>query len=131
MAKQKKSSKNSTNNIIGQRYYTSLKYSAKRRGIEWSVDKEYLQQLFDEQKGICALTHLPIILVQSHGRDYHLQTASLDRRDNSKGYVKGNCRWVIKAANFLKGSSDDDELVLICRRIVTVYDYKNLILNLQ
>ena len=41
-------------------------------------------------------------------------TASLDRIDSSKGYVKGNIQWVHIAINFMKHSLPEEEFVRWC-----------------
>ena len=51
------------------------------------------------------LSNIPIQLKK--GR--HLpNTASLDRIDNSKGYIKGNIRWVSRSINYMKNDMSDD-----------------------
>ena len=43
-----------------------------------------------------------------------LISASLDRIDNSKDYVKGNVQWVHKAINMMRGSLSVMEFVALC-----------------
>ena len=45
------------------------------------------------------------------------QTASLDRIDNSKGYIVGNVQWVHKQVNFMKGTMEQKEFIKFCKLI--------------
>ena len=42
---------------------------------------------------------------------------SLDRIDSSKGYLKGNVRFVTVMANLAKGTFSDAELVRFCQAV--------------
>ena len=44
-------------------------------------------------------------------------TASLDRIDNSKGYLKGNVQWVHKDVNMAKGTMKNDSFIAMCKTI--------------
>ena len=44
-------------------------------------------------------------------------TASLDRIDSSKGYVKGNVQWVHKDVNFMKRTLNQQTFVNWCKKI--------------
>jgi hypothetical protein len=45
------------------------------------------------------------------------QTASLDRKDSSKGYIKGNVWWVDKRINKLKSDFEQEEFLLLCKKV--------------
>lgn len=63
---------------------------------------------------VCPLLNIPIILGE---KDNYENTPSLDRIDNSKGYIKGNV-WVIsKKANSMKNSASFSELNNFCKNI--------------
>lgn len=84
---------------VSMTYFTSLLRGAKggkgRKPLPFEVTIEYLSYLLDEkQKGKCALTGMPITVFD--------HTASVDRIDSSKGYVKGNLQWVHKDINMMK-----------------------------
>lgn len=67
-----------------------------RRAFDLDVD--YLEQLWGQQGGLCALTKLPMM-----HKFNSLLSASVDRIDSSKGHIKGNiqivCQWVNSAKN--------------------------------
>ena len=58
------------------------------------------------------MTGIPICIGRM--RRYHETTASLDRIDSSKGYIKGNIQWVLKDINLMKGSTDEDYFKFLC-----------------
>lgn len=59
-----------------------------------------------EQRGLCAISGVKI--------DFHSgskRTASLDRIDSRKGYIKNNLQWVHKRVNIMKHKMDDLEFI--------------------
>jgi len=59
-------------------------------------------------------SNLPIFLPKG-GNDWdHENTASLDRIDSSKGYVKDNVQWVHKDINRMKWNFPQDKFVKLC-----------------
>jgi len=89
---------------------------AKRRNLEFTITKKYVWELFEQQKGKCALSGKDIIL--DIGSKTNLQTASLDRIDSEKGYIPGNVQWVHKDVNFMKQDFDEKYFLDMCRTIV-------------
>ena len=85
---------------------------------DFDLDLAYLKQLWEQQNGKCHITNVDLKLEQSYNKNYQ---ASLDRIDSSKGYVKGNVRYISVSANWLKNNLDDDhikEFIQICRMVV-------------
>ena len=74
---------------------------------------EDIADLLAEQGGCCALSGLPI----SACGDLNDITASLDRVDNSKGYVNGNIQLVHKKVNMMRGSLPVKEFVSFCNLV--------------
>lgn len=86
---------------------------------------EYLWDLFQDQKGECALSGMvlsfggPLLRDGNQSRINHqLMTASLDRIDNSIGYTNNNIQWVHKHINMMKSVHDEQYFVSLCRLIV-------------
>lgn len=77
-----------------------------------TVTKEYLWELFIKQERKCALSGIPIIIANGNKG-----TASVDRINNSLGYVFGNVQFVHKNINFMKGKFDQDYFVSMCKLI--------------
>jgi len=101
---------------ISSEYFTTIKHSAKEKNLELSVDMKYLWSLFVAQNKKCKFTNE----VLSFGTQYSKKdrTASLDRIDSTKGYVKGNLQWVHKDVNKLKKNFSDKQFIKICRLVV-------------
>lgn len=89
--------------------HTRLRKSAEKRGYAFEVSIEYLWNLFQEQKQICAITgdYIPSI-----------EEASLDRIDSSKGYIEGNVQWVTYQANVSKHTMTMEQLYEFCRKVL-------------
>ena len=84
----------------------------RRRDKEVTVTLESLKQTWESQKGICPLTGWTLELpTQSKQYRLHLKTASLDRIDNSKGYVQGNVRWVSVMFNYARNTFSDEDVI--------------------
>lgn len=94
--------------------YTKFKYhfrNIKKRDKEIDITIEDLKEQWDIQKGICVFTGIQLILSSySKIKSDPIYSASLDRINNHKGYVKGNIRWVSRAINWMKNEMDDETL---------------------
>ncbi len=102
-------------------HYNAIKFGASRRNIPFEVSPEYLWNLYTSQKGKCALSGVDITLSRSlkgQNVDWDVITASVDRIDNSIGYVEGNVWWTHKEVNRLKNNYSLEELVKWCKLIV-------------
>ena len=85
---------------------------------EFDLDLSYMKSLWESQNGKCAITKVDLMLETSYNKNYQ---ASLDRIDSSKGYVKGNVRYISVSANWLKNDLDDthvNEFMQICKMVV-------------
>jgi len=81
------------------------------KNTKWEVsniDDEYLTNLWNLQNEKCALTNIPIFL-NNFKTKLKLNSASLDRIDSSKGYIKGNVQFVAYGINIAKNSFSDIE----------------------
>jgi hypothetical protein len=85
---------------------------------EVSIDKKYIEKMWEEQSGKCDvtgvhMTYQPRDLKRTTGLN-----ASIDRIDPSKGYCKGNVRIVCHMVNVMRNSGDDSDLLWWCKMIV-------------
>ncbi len=94
-------------------FWQQVEYAAKTHNRELSIDMEYAWSVFLSQDKKCALSGTPLVLSSKRGES----TASLDRIDSSKGYVKGNVQWVHKLVNRMKSDLDQNEFVSFCKLI--------------
>jgi hypothetical protein len=85
---------------------------------EFDLDLAYMKELWENQNGKCYVTGVDLILESSYNKNYQ---ASLDRIDSSKGYVKGNVRYISVSVNWLKNNLNDEhikEFIRICKMVV-------------
>lgn len=94
----------------------------RKNQLPFEISIEYAWELFLNQNKRCAISGVPINFFYENGKRLHdIKTASLDRVDSSKGYVKGNVQWVHKQVNTIKMDLSDEELVNWCK---TIADYQ-------
>ena len=98
-------------------YFKSLKRRAIRDQLEFTIDVNYLWNLFQFQNERCALSGIRLELVHSYSRNCKQQTASVDRIDSNKGYIQGNVQWVHKILNELKSNTPNDEFIKWCKLV--------------
>ena len=102
-------SQHSNNRIDG---YTKFKYHYRnimKRNQEVNVTIEDLKNQWDEQNGICTFSGVKLILSSySKIEKNPIFSASIDRIDSSKGYIKGNVRWVSRTVNWMKNDTSDE-----------------------
>jgi hypothetical protein len=92
------------------------KSRAKRKG--WVIDKsltpEFLIKLYNEQRGLCAISSLPMswnkVQSDSIGDRYNGTNISIDRIDSSKPYTTDNVRLVCNEVNRIRSDMTDERL---------------------
>lgn len=100
--------------------FTKVKLSAKNRKKEFKLTHDYLHKLFEEQKHKCALSGIELFfLEESKNLSQSNGNASLDRIDNTKGYIEGNVQWVHKDINFMKQTYTNEYFKELCRLVTT------------
>lgn len=102
-----------TVNSFEQNYLNRIKNRAKTNNYDFDLTLEYILNIFD---GKCKLSGEEI----SFGKIWKSktdQTASLDRIENSKGYIKGNVQWVHKDVNFMKRILQQERFIDLCKKI--------------
>lgn len=91
---------------------------AKKQGQDFAISREYINKLLELQNYRCNISGVEIsfaktLVLHSKGET----TASLDRIDSSKGYIKGNVQWVHKDVNLMKNSFDENYYIDMCKKI--------------
>lgn len=93
--------------------WAAIKCSAKVRKIQFEVSIQDGWEQFQIQDRKCALSGLPLGFPKHRGdTDY---SASLDRKDSSLPYCKGNIQWVDKRVNMMKGFLGEIEFKELCK----------------
>lgn len=90
---------------------------AKAKGLEFNIDESDI--VIPE---ICPILEVPIIVGTKGDYEY---SPSIDRIDNSKGYIKGNVQIISKKANSMKNSANPDELITFCKNVLR-YSLNNI-----
>ena len=95
-------------NVLRKSFAHKYKTGSETRGIEWNVSFDYLADLLIDQDFKCALTGEPLDAMEVNNN------CSLDRIDNSKGYIEGNLQWVITEVNMMKQHYSQDDFIRVC-----------------
>lgn len=89
---------------------------AKSKNLEFNLTYEFIEQLWFEQNGKCALSNLPMTYLLGEGRVP--TNVSIDKIDKNKGYIKENVQLVCNAVNQIKSDLNEDEMILFCESII-------------
>lgn len=106
---------------ISRGYFTRhITKSAKKRSItgneiEVNIDEKYLDKLFKKQNGKCIYTGIDITLPKKWNDKHY--TASVDRIDSSKGYIKGNVQFVHRHINIMKNMYSHKYFIKMCKLV--------------
>jgi len=94
------------------------KQRSKENNIEFNLSSEFLEKMWTDQKGLCAITKIPM----EHGRkrrsDRYGPGGSIDRIIPSLGYVCTNVRFICDSINIMKSNKTDDELKYWCQKVL-------------
>ena len=103
---------------LGGSYWYVVVAQAKRRGIPFSISAKQAYKQMERQGWTCSLTKEPLSFALNLRDSKGGQTASLDRIDNTKGYVKGNIQWVHKVINLMRNKHSVSDFVSWCKKVV-------------
>ena len=94
------------------------KRRAKEKGLKFSIDETDI-----EIPIICPILGIPIVKVYTKGKNTGPtpNSPSLDRIDNSKGYVKDNVRVISHKANTMKHSATSEDLLRFALWVFATY----------
>lgn len=94
-------------------WFDVKKRGARDRGYTWDLTIEGIWQLYLDQNKKCALSGMDIGWAEKG----LTATASIDRIDNSEGYLVENVQLVHKDVNFMKHHYDQDYFIEVCSKI--------------
>lgn len=109
------------NHRLPRSVFDSRKTGATRRGIEWKLTIDDVDTLFDQQKGLCTYTGLPMSstgsqAVYSAKLTKDPLTLSIDRRDSSGGYTLDNVVLCCRFVNLAKSEYPDTDFRAVLLR---------------
>ncbi len=112
-------SSNRRDNFSDFRWYMKTMRMRTGKVDKFDIDLQYLKDLWESQKGICPFTKEPITLrTHTNCKEKILPyTASIDRIDCSKGYIKGNIRFISLIANFARNNFTDEDVIDFCKKV--------------
>lgn len=84
------------------------RYRAEQRGLDFNLELE----------DIVIPKYCPILEVPFQFGSKDDYSPSIDRIDNSKGYIKGNIQIISMKANTMKNSATPEELYNFCKNIL-------------
>ena len=105
-----------TKNTFEQHYLNKIERRALISDFEFNLTVDYIKQLIEKQSFKCKLTGFDIKFATDY-KNLTKQTASLDRIDSTKGYIKGNVQWLHKDVNFAKHSLTQERFLEICKAV--------------
>lgn len=88
----------------------ACKERAKKYGLEFNLTEE---DIVIPDK--CPILEVPLVIGTKDDYEY---SPSIDRIDNSKGYIKGNINIISKKANSMKNCASYQELEAFCKNVL-------------
>lgn len=80
------------------------------------ISIEYLLSLWNGQKGLCAISKVP--MTHLHGEGNLDTNISIDRINPEEGYIEGNIQLVCRVVNHMKWLNDIPRLSWWCKQIL-------------
>lgn len=103
---------------ISGAYWTCVKGNAKKRKLKILVSIADAWNVFLSQERKCALSGVNLSFSQNWSKNgQREQSASLDRKDNSKSYTKENIRWIHKQLNQMRIRINDEDFLKWCKLV--------------
>lgn len=103
--------------LSGVYWYSHVVKGAEIRNLEFSITIEDAWYLFLKQNRKCALSGVDIVILSNYTDNCKAHTASLDRKDSSKGYTKDNIQWVHSDLNMMKRNHSDKKFIQWCKLV--------------
>lgn len=103
---------------ISAAYFAEIRMNAVYGDKEFTITLEGIWELFLRQDRKCALTGIPLTFsVGRKAYERHVQNASLDRIDSTKGYTPDNVWWVHKSVNRMKNAYSLEQFIWVCHEV--------------
>lgn len=95
----------------------SIRRQVKAKNWEYDIDLQYLLDLWDKQKGLCAYSNK---LMSFDKNDKNV--ISIDRIDSKKGYIQGNVALVRWKINQAKSNLLLEDFKLMCKEVYLTFN---------
>jgi hypothetical protein len=93
----------------------SIQAGARNKGIPFNLDESYLLELWRGQSGLCYYTKIPM---DGKGRGFAVwNSPSLDKKDPSLGYTKGNVAWCLYSVNSFKNELTEPQFAEVIKQV--------------
>jgi len=89
---------------------------AKKKNLPFSISRDFVENLWVEQEGKCAISGIEMTYTMFSGRVP--TNLSIDQISPNKGYTEGNIQLVCSAINQMKNDMSEEELFMFCLRVV-------------
>lgn len=100
---------------ITREYWNEVKQIAEDRGIGFLISPQDAWKVFLQQNRRCEFTNCELDFTSLGYRG----TASLDRIDADKSYVRGNVQWVLADINVMRGRHNARYFRHLCCLVAT------------
>ena len=98
----------------------AMRQRARKHKIAYDIDRDFLQLLLESQRGLCAISRIPLTFIKGSG---HISTnASIDRIDPKQGYSKDNVQLLAFQVNTMKSNLSVEQLVFWCKLVLNDQD---------
>lgn len=103
--------------IVRQLRATKRRTKTGSKFENYNIDREHILELYSKQKGLCALSGIKMTLFCG-GRGHCNNNMSIDRIDNTSGYIKGNVHLTCAIVNLMRNKLSINELITYCKQII-------------
>ena len=112
-------------NVIYRYHHEAKKRAAKKtksrpNGLDFTLPKEFIKELYEKQNGRCALTGWKLVIAPTQRQVGCLKNPlelSVDRIDSNKGYIPENVQLTGQFVNKLKAAGDNEHGLMMCDMI--------------
>ena len=100
---------------IRRAVFEKYRTDAEARGYEFNITIDDVADVLEAQAYKCAYTGQPVSLEKSKKN-----SGSIDRIDNSIGYIPSNIQVTTAKINIMRGSLTNDEFIMLCKAVAAI-----------
>jgi hypothetical protein len=98
----------------------TIKWRSRTRNIPYTIDPQFIMQMFNDQGGRCKLSNRELTYGRSEEKrkkGEFMSNLSVDKIIPRNGYVRENVQLLCHSVNIIKGILTNNELIGICHII--------------